>query len=65
MIDIDYFKLFNDSFAGVAGDACLRKVGRILEVGGRPSDLLARYGGEEMAVTGATPTSPVQRSSRN
>ena len=49
--DIDYFKLYNDSFGHQSGDICLQKVARaILNRVMRPADLVARYGGEEFAV---------------
>lgn len=48
LIDIDFFKPYNDHYGHLIGDECLRTVGQAL-VGGarRPSELVARYGGEE------------------
>ena len=50
ILDIDDFKLVNDTHGHLVGDRVLRDVGHILDLGLRQSDLAARYGGEEFAV---------------
>ena len=51
MIDIDKFKIYNDTYGHQQGDVCLRDVGScIRRVLGRRTDVVARYGGEEFIV---------------
>lgn len=49
--DVDFFKIYNDSYGHQQGDECLSKVGRVLaKVAQRPTDLACRYGGEEFTL---------------
>jgi diguanylate cyclase (GGDEF)-like protein len=50
MIDLDYFKAYNDRYGHIAGDDCLRRVSSALRDAARrrPLDFVARYGGEEL-----------------
>lgn len=51
MMDIDHFKMFNDSYGHQHGDECLKRVAdAIADVARRSGDVVARYGGEEFAV---------------
>lgn len=47
MMDVDYFKQFNDRNGHAAGDECLIRVGRCLRRNTRAEDIVSRYGGEE------------------
>jgi two-component system cell cycle response regulator len=50
MIDLDHFKLVNDTFGHLVGDEVLRGIGMILQRAVRSVDMVARYGGEEFVI---------------
>ena len=50
VIDVDHFKRYNDDFGHAAGDEVLKTLGRVLSDHLRPTDLAARFGGEEFVV---------------
>jgi diguanylate cyclase (GGDEF)-like protein len=50
MVDVDYFKNYNDKYGHQAGDKILIHIARILEKSVRASDIVARYGGEEFTL---------------
>jgi diguanylate cyclase (GGDEF)-like protein/PAS domain S-box-containing protein len=51
VLDVDHFKLYNDTLGHAAGDVCLQKVAATLrDHAARPTDLAARYGGEEFVL---------------
>lgn len=51
MLDIDFFKEYNDCYGHLAGDDCLRRVAGLLDLAAaRPRDVVARYGGEEFVL---------------
>jgi len=51
MVDVDYFKQYNDHYGHAMGDIALRKIAKALNsILRRPADLIARYGGEEFVM---------------
>lgn len=51
MVDVDHFKLFNDAYGHLTGDACLAGVAKAMSAAlYRPADEIFRYGGEEFAI---------------
>ena len=50
MLDIDHFKIFNDTYGHAAGDEVLRALGKLLRDTVRASDIACRYGGEEFVL---------------
>ena len=58
MVDIDFFKRFNDTYGHLAGDDCLVDVARAVEGVVRANDVVARFGGEEFVVMLAATPAP-------
>jgi diguanylate cyclase (GGDEF)-like protein len=51
MLDVDFFKAYNDSYGHQRGDSCLKQIAEsCMDVVSRPGDLVARFGGEEFVV---------------
>jgi diguanylate cyclase (GGDEF)-like protein len=51
MVDVDFFKLYNDTYGHLEGDRCLQKIAAVLaQYVRRPLDIVSRYGGEEFVV---------------
>lgn len=50
IMDIDHFKLVNDNYGHIAGDQVLKELGQIVRAVCRSSDLIARYGGDEVVI---------------
>jgi diguanylate cyclase (GGDEF)-like protein len=61
MIDLDHFKLVNDTYGHLNGDAVLAELASIISTGARESDVCARYGGEEFAMILHETTEPGAR----
>jgi diguanylate cyclase (GGDEF)-like protein len=66
MLDVDQFKKFNDTFGHLAGDHVLAFTARLLHSQSLPTDMVARFGGEEFAILfkGATAASVRERAER-
>lgn len=59
LLDIDYFKLYNDEYGHQAGDQCIRLVANTMQrCLSRPGDIVARYGGEEFVAM--LPDTPIE-----
>jgi diguanylate cyclase (GGDEF)-like protein/PAS domain S-box-containing protein len=50
MIDVDFFKSYNDYYGHVQGDACLKEIAAVLSDAARPGDFVGRFGGEEFVL---------------
>jgi len=50
ILDIDYFKKYNDEYGHEAGDAVLRAIGQLLQTQVRGGDVACRFGGEEFVI---------------